>query len=252
MNDLDTSTWRQLVAIVDGKRTPMESAKVVLKKSGENYTVSAMGKVIQRGVSKANREVSPHTSDVTVTEGLHAGASLRQIFRIDDDVMVSCIAKQGAERPTAFESKPGSGHTLSVWIRVNEGEVAAEPSQAKSLLSIVGAIMLCQIVFGNRNEFVPHVGYFGSLFAAILLSGILVAVVWRCLRWSWQEGLTAGLSLSVLLLTFDELKKAIEPTLGAFGAVTVSGCTAVVIAMTLGTLFSRLTSLVGDSSERRA
>jgi len=99
---------------VDGKEIPVGPATLLVA-TQDGYTVTVDGKPYQKGTTKADRTKSPVQSDVTVTEGELAGKTLRQISKIDGDVLIACI---GAERPTEFKSKPGSGHTLSVWIRV--------------------------------------------------------------------------------------------------------------------------------------
>ena len=64
---------------------------------------------------KFDRSKSPVQSELTITEGFMAGQTVYQISRIEGDVFITCF---GAERPKEFKSKPGSGHILSVWIRV--------------------------------------------------------------------------------------------------------------------------------------
>jgi uncharacterized protein (TIGR03067 family) len=107
-------TWKQVAAVADGKELAVGSATMLIVKD-DGYTVTVDGKDFQKGTSKVDRTKSPQTSEVTVASGYLAGQKLKQISKIDGDVMIACI---GVERPQEFKSKPGSGHTLSVWIRV--------------------------------------------------------------------------------------------------------------------------------------
>ena len=52
----------------------------------------------------------------------HAGTEkdVRGIYLVEGDVFVECTAPPGAERPKAFTSSKGSGHTLVVYKRVKK------------------------------------------------------------------------------------------------------------------------------------
>ena len=110
-------TWKQVAVIVDGqeiqvgKSTLMEVAK-------DGYKVTAEGRLFQRGTSKIVGEGDPRRSDIIVSEGAGAGSTIPQITKVTGDVLIGCQSKSGAARPTEFTSERGSGHTLSVWIRV--------------------------------------------------------------------------------------------------------------------------------------
>lgn len=106
--------WRQVAVVVDGKEIAV-GPSTVLTVTPEGYTVTVDGQPYQSGTTKADRSKSPVESEVTVTEGSLAGRTLLQISKIEGDVLIACI---GADRPKEFKSNPGSGHTLSVWIRV--------------------------------------------------------------------------------------------------------------------------------------
>lgn len=106
--------WRQVVTIMDGKEIPTEGP-TILTVTGNDYTVTMNGAIFQKGTMKIDRSKSPVQSDLTITEGFMAGQTVHQISRIEGDVFISCF---GAKRPTEFTSESGSGHILSVWIRV--------------------------------------------------------------------------------------------------------------------------------------
>ena len=109
-----TGTWRMVAVVVDGKDSPVGSSTFMTVTS-EGWTVTIGGKPFAKGTTKHDPK-SPIQSEVTYTEGDLAGKTLKQISKIEGDVMIACA---GAGRPIEFMSKVGSGHTLSVWIRVN-------------------------------------------------------------------------------------------------------------------------------------
>jgi uncharacterized protein (TIGR03067 family) len=43
----------------------------------------------------------------------------RGIYRFEGDELMLCLPRANAERPTRFESKPGSGVTLGLWRRTD-------------------------------------------------------------------------------------------------------------------------------------
>lgn len=106
-------TWRMVAVIVDGKDlSPGSSTLNIVTEDG--WTVTTNGDVYSKGTSKRDPQF-PNHSDVIYVEGALAGTTLKQISKIEGDVMIACA---GEKRPTAFTSKAGSGHTLSIWIRV--------------------------------------------------------------------------------------------------------------------------------------
>jgi uncharacterized protein (TIGR03067 family) len=112
--DAHIGTWRMVAVVVDGKDTPV-GPSTLMAVTREGWTVTADGKPYAKGTTKADRAKSPVQSEVHYAEGALAGKTLQQISRIDGDIMYACA---GATRPTEFKSTAGSGHTLSVWIRV--------------------------------------------------------------------------------------------------------------------------------------
>ena len=106
-------SWRMVAVIVDGKDVPTGSSTINTVSEG-GWTVTVDGKLYSKGTSKRDPQFPDH-SDVIHAEGALAGITMKQIAKIEGDVMIACA---GEKRPTEFKSKPGSGHTLSVWIRV--------------------------------------------------------------------------------------------------------------------------------------
>lgn len=113
-----STIWRQLAIVVDGKSFPVGTA-VFLQSEGETYRVTMGSKLITQGTTYANENRMPHEADVYPADGPQAGQLVRQIYKFEGDLLIACNAKPGDSRPTRFESKPGSGCTLSVWIKEN-------------------------------------------------------------------------------------------------------------------------------------
>lgn len=109
-------TWQLVSATNDGKDTPAEVVKKVrvVIKDGKHS--------VYFGTDVAVKEipfaVDETTSPKTTTDTLPDGTTIKGIYKLDGDTLTSCVAAAGKERPTVFESKPGSGHTLRVFKRV--------------------------------------------------------------------------------------------------------------------------------------
>ena len=240
-------TWRQVAAIVDGKQVAVGPG-AILAVDGDEYTVTFNGKLIQRGTGQPYPDTSPLQSDVIVREGLHAGKTLQQILKIEGDVLIGCIAPPGEPRPTEFASRPGSRHTLSVWLRTDEAEAA---KLSRGPLSWQSLAFIALIVIGsgtlNRTKpvLLPQLGYVGMLVATTLIAALIVTALGLFFKWDWRAALTTGLAVGVGLNTFDELTRAIEPVLGEFGAIVVSGSTALVVVLALSAVLGRVLRVRG-------
>lgn len=108
--------WRQVAVVADGNHIEV-GRSTILTVTPKGYHVTVDGNLYQKGTGKVDDD-NPRQSEVTITEGANAGETRSQIAQVVGDVLVSCLAAPGAPRPTTFTSKPGSGHILSVWVRV--------------------------------------------------------------------------------------------------------------------------------------
>jgi uncharacterized protein (TIGR03067 family) len=111
-------TWQLVSAVNDGKQTPEEVVKKirVIIKDGK-HTVYFDDKVVAKDV--------PFTVDTTknpktTVDTLPDGKEIKGIYKLEEDMLTSCAAEVGKDRPTEFTSKPGSGHTLRVFKRVKQ------------------------------------------------------------------------------------------------------------------------------------
>lgn len=231
--------WRQVAVVVDGRRIPVGTG-AVLTVDAQGYSVSVAGRVIQRGTSSNDYATVPHQSDVTVTEGPQAGQTLPQIFHVEGDILMACAAPNGGVRPTEFRSPSGSGHVLSIWLRISPADAVPGAWSTHSWKTWLVALFALDVSQGLRRDLIAHLGYWGGLIAEGLIASAMVMLAGRLLKWSWRSGLVLGLTMSIGLNTFQELRTALEPALGAPGSLAVSASTAFVAALLAGVALSRL------------
>ena len=232
-------TWRQVAAVIDGRNIPVGSG-ALMTVTAEGYTVKVNGRMYQRGTSKADYDKNPHQADVLVAEGPHAGKTLEQIFKIEGDVLIANAALPGKPRPTEFTSLPGSGHVLTVWLRT-QADAAPPGPLTWQVWVIIAVIAITSIVLGSlKKNLEASSGHWVSLLVGGLAVALVVTAVGLLLKWGWRGAVTTGITISVILTVFDELQKTLEPTLGTFGAIAVSGSTAIVAGIIVGTVLGRL------------
>jgi uncharacterized protein (TIGR03067 family) len=78
------------------------------------------GKEVTEGKDVVYPDKTPKEIDATYTNGPEKGKTVKGIYEIDGDTIKYCYAPPGKDRPRAFISKPGSGHTLMILKRLKE------------------------------------------------------------------------------------------------------------------------------------
>jgi uncharacterized protein (TIGR03067 family) len=128
-----TGTWRFVSIEAEGQRLQekhFQHSRLIIE--GGHFTIQ-QGKVTYKGTFKVDLTNKPKQIDVTFADGPDRGKTARGIYELDGDTYKVCIGYVGKGRPTAFESKPGSGHVLEVLKREKapSGEDVAKKELAK-------------------------------------------------------------------------------------------------------------------------
>jgi uncharacterized protein (TIGR03067 family) len=109
--------WAAVSMIQDGTKYPEDDAQSFFRTvKGDEYTVFHFDQPLAKWKFKLDATKKPKTIDVVKPDDDKAPAVLG-IYEFDGDKFKLCVAAPGKDRPTSFESKEGSGHTLSVWAR---------------------------------------------------------------------------------------------------------------------------------------
>jgi uncharacterized protein (TIGR03067 family) len=98
------------------------------------------------GVFNVDVEADPAQIDIEFVEGPEAGNWSYGIYELGGDSLTICLGLTGAKRPTAFTTKPGTGHALETLVRrrtsspveTPQPAVEFEPSPAEHLAPIGG------------------------------------------------------------------------------------------------------------------
>jgi uncharacterized protein (TIGR03067 family) len=111
-------TWTVVSAQADGQKQSEESLKgAKLTVSGDKYTVTRDGRVVERGTLRIDPAQRPKTIDATPAEGEYKGKTFHGIYEVNGDTARDCFAPPGQERPKEFTSKAGSGVVVRTYKR---------------------------------------------------------------------------------------------------------------------------------------
>jgi uncharacterized protein (TIGR03067 family) len=112
-------TWTLVSEVADGEERDadyLKKIKWIIKEDGA-WEVLEDGKVKYRGKLTVDPTKKPKTIDSKLA-GDQEGTMVLSIYELKGDSLAHCFTV-GKDRPTAFESKSGSGAINSVFKRVN-------------------------------------------------------------------------------------------------------------------------------------
>jgi uncharacterized protein (TIGR03067 family) len=111
--------WAVASMVQDGQAVADDDAQSLFRTvKGDEYTVFLFRKAISKGTFKVDATKTPRTVDYTRADDPAPGKPVLGIYEwTGDDSYRVCYGPPGAERPTDFECKKGSGHTVIVWRR---------------------------------------------------------------------------------------------------------------------------------------
>jgi uncharacterized protein (TIGR03067 family) len=99
-------TWRFISQEMDGKERPKEDvAKLKITFTGDKWSVTDDGKVVQAGTHKFDPSKKPTHVDAKVTEGEGKDTTMLGIFEMKGNKIRVCFDPAGKERPTSFSAK---------------------------------------------------------------------------------------------------------------------------------------------------
>jgi RNA polymerase sigma factor (sigma-70 family) len=110
--------WELIERIDDGKKAPpgqIRDVRLVL--TDKEWRSDCAGDLFRQATYTIDPSRQPRRLDFT-NQGDFAPHVCQGIYRFDWDQLVLCYPRPNAERPARFESKPGSGVTLTRWRRV--------------------------------------------------------------------------------------------------------------------------------------
>ena len=120
MDDLQmlAGVWTCVSGINDGKPLPGDIVKQLkLTLTQERYKTEKGNVLLFDGIYKIDAGQQPRHIDITAPEGEQAGQTSKGIYALEQDTLKMCYTIPDQDRPTDFESKPGSGATLVIWKR---------------------------------------------------------------------------------------------------------------------------------------
>ena len=113
--------WAGVSMIQDGMKLPDDDAQAYFRTyKGDKYAVFRYSEPLAKWTFTLDATKNPKTIDAR-REGDDKGKPALGIYEFEGGKLKLCVAGISKERPTKFESKAGSGHTLSVWEREKKG-----------------------------------------------------------------------------------------------------------------------------------
>jgi uncharacterized protein (TIGR03067 family) len=117
--DILQGDWKTKSFLLGGGPLPKEKQfpDRLMTIKGDAFSEFRGGKVAVRGTLKLDSSKSPKWIDATFTEGGPTGETVRGIYELAGDGLKVCVGTPETERPTKFESAPGTKLRLIVYER---------------------------------------------------------------------------------------------------------------------------------------
>jgi uncharacterized protein (TIGR03067 family) len=93
-----------VITVANGQAVDNSSPEVVFTLTGDKYTQTANGQVVERGTMKLDSSKTPMAIDMFIQEGEDANKTQLGVIKIGQDTVTGKMAAAGAtERPKDFE-----------------------------------------------------------------------------------------------------------------------------------------------------
>jgi uncharacterized protein (TIGR03067 family) len=110
--------WVVVSMVKDGTKIPDDDAQALFRTvKDDTYAVARFSRVIGKGTFKIDATKKPKTIDSTPAGSGDKAPPILGIYELDGDRLKICNAPPGKDRPTDFDAKEGSEHTLIIWQR---------------------------------------------------------------------------------------------------------------------------------------
>lgn len=106
--------WMVVSMTANGMKYPDEEAQALFRTvEGNKYQVARYSKPIFNGTFQLDPSAMPKTIDSS--PAADPSKPILGIYEFAGDALKICNAPPGKPRPTDFEARAGSGHTVTVW-----------------------------------------------------------------------------------------------------------------------------------------
>ena len=110
-------TWTLVWSITDGKRAPEGTTPALtMMLTDKNFRSEWADELFRQSTYQLDPTHDPRWIDL-IAPSEYPGHVSRGIYRFEGDEVLLCLPRANADRPSRFESQPGSGITLGRWKR---------------------------------------------------------------------------------------------------------------------------------------